>query len=92
VPALQECLEKIIQTWGGSDAFASDFYNTFQRAPAGSSQRARMMETMMGLMQRNGDLLASDDDLSELSEHELQSLLRENFDIGKISHAPVSDA
>jgi hypothetical protein len=83
-PHIAEVVEHVLSAWGGPEKFAKSFHDEYRNAKPGSMTRARMLESMMRLMQvlsaASGSLA---DDTGLLSDAELEDAARsimESFD------------
>lgn len=72
VPHLNEVIEHLINSWGGASNFAGAFYKEFCRLPPGMV-RARMMESVLRLLQTHANLSGAPEDLGMISEDDLKA-------------------
>lgn len=81
LPHMADIYEKIIQEFGGADAFARELYKFFVEAPTGSQQRAKVLETVLKGIQvltdegyagsQADEMLLTEDELVEQIEYYL---------------------
>jgi hypothetical protein len=89
-PHIAEVVEHVIRTWGGPEKFAISVHDEFHNAKPGSMTRARMLDSMMRLMQVLSAQSGSPaDEAGLLTDAELEEAARSI--LGDVEKASTSD-
>lgn len=77
VPHLAELAEHLLAQWGGPLKFAKAFHAEFHNNPSKSLIRARMLETVIRMIQANTTMGGETEDLGHLNEQDLKRMAAE---------------
>lgn len=79
IPHSAELLEQIMSYWGGTSGFSALLVKQYFDSKPGSSQRGKMLEMVVRLVQKNVDQGGAQKPLTLWSEEELDSELKDRF-------------
>lgn len=79
IPHSAELLEQIMSYWGGTSGFSALLVKQYFDSKPGSSQRGKMLEMVVRLVQKNVDQGGAQKPLTLWSEEELEEELKDRF-------------
>jgi hypothetical protein len=79
IPHSAELLEQIMSYWGGTSGFSALLVKQYFDSKPGSSQRGKMLEMVVRLVQKNVDQGGAQKPLTLWSEEELDMELKDRF-------------